>query len=250
LRGEKYFPPARRDSMTATRLTVAEALDSVRNRIAAAARRAGRAPEEVSLLAVTKKVSAERVGEAVAAGQRLFGENRIQEAKEKIRLLAGEASWHMIGRLQKNKAKAAVELFDMVESVDSLELARLLSRRAEGLRKVMPVLIQVKEAEEEAKSGIHPDEAPSLIESICSLPNMEVRGLMAIPPWPAEPEDSRPYFSRLREFRDRWDGRCCPSGSLAELSMGMTVDFEVAVEEGATLVRVGSAIFGSRPPAH
>jgi pyridoxal phosphate enzyme (YggS family) len=153
----------------------------------------------------------------------------------------------MIGRLQKNKARAAVELFDMVESVDSLELARLLSRRAEGLGKVMPVLIQIKEAEEEAKSGIHPDEAPELIESACSLPNLEVRGLMAIPPWPADPEDSRPYFSRLREFRDRWDGRCCPAGSLAELSMGMTIDFEVAVEEGATLVRVGSAIFGSRP---
>ncbi len=215
--------------------------------MAAAARRAGRATEEVSLLAVTKTVAVDRIGEAVAAGQRLFGENRIQEAQEKIRALGGGISWHMIGRLQKNKARAAVELFDMVESVDSLKLARLLSRRAEGSGKVLPVLIQVKEAEEETKSGIHPDEAPSLIESICSLPNLEVRGLMAIPPWPADPEDSRPYFSRLREFRDRWDGSCCPSGSLAELSMGMTVDFEVAVEEGATLVRVGSAIFGSRP---
>ena len=228
-------------------MTVADALAAVRGRISAAATRAGRAPEEVDLLAVTKTVSVDRVGEAVAAGQRLFGENRIQEAQEKIRALGGEASWHMIGRLQKNKAKAAVELFDMVESVDSLELARHLSRRAEGLGKVMPVLVQVKEAEEETKSGIHPDDAPSLIESIGALPNLEVKGLMSIPPWPADPEESRPYFSRLREFRDRWDGSCCPSGSLAELSMGMTTDFEVAVEEGATLVRVGSAIFGSRP---
>jgi pyridoxal phosphate enzyme (YggS family) len=232
--------------VTAAQWTVADALGAVRNRIAAAANRAGRAPQEVSLLAVTKTVSVDRVGEAVAAGQRLFGENRIQEAQGKIRALVGEASWHMIGRLQKNKAKAAVELFDMVESVDSLELARLLSRRAEGLGKVMPILVQVKEADEETKSGVHPDEAPSLIKSICALSNLEVKGLMAIPPWPADPEDSRPYFSRLREFRDRWDGSCCPPGSLAELSMGMTVDFEVAVEEGATLVRVGSAIFGSR----
>jgi pyridoxal phosphate enzyme (YggS family) len=228
---------------------VADALSSVRSRVAAAARRAGRATEEVSLLAVTKTVTVDRIGEAVAAGQRLFGENRVQEAQEKIGALGEGISWHMIGRLQKNKARAAVELFDMVESVDSLKLARLLSRRAEGLEKVMPVLIQVKEAEEETKSGIHPDEAPALIESIGSLPNLEVRGLMAIPPWPADPEDSRPYFSRLRELRDRWDGRCCPAGSLTELSMGMTVDFEVAVEEGATLVRVGSAIFGSRPAA-
>jgi pyridoxal phosphate enzyme (YggS family) len=233
--------------VTGTRATVADALAAVRSRIAAAARRAGRAPEEVALLAVTKTVSVDRIGEAVAAGQRLFGENRVQEAQEKIRALSGEASWHMIGRLQKNKAKTAVELFDMVESVDSLELARLLSRRAERLGKVLPVLVQVKEAEEETKSGVRPDEAPSLIEAVCALPNLEVKGLMSIPPWPAHPEDSRPYFSRLREFRGRWDGSCCPAGSLTELSMGMTADFEVAVEEGATLVRVGSAIFGSRP---
>jgi hypothetical protein len=183
----------------------------------------------------------------VEAGQHLFGENRVQEAREKVPSFGPPVTWHMIGHLQKNKVKAAVELFDAVESVDSLELARRLDGRAAAARKVMPVLVQVKEAEEAAKSGVSPEGVPGLIKEILSLAGLELKGLMIIPPWPAVPEDSRPYFARLRKLRDEWDGRCCPPGTLGELSMGMTADFEVAVEEGATIVRVGSAVFGGRP---
>ena len=227
-------------------MTIAGALDEVRSRIAAAAKRSGRSAEDVALLAVSKTVSAARVQEAIDAGQGLFGENRVQEAKEKIEALGKGVTWHMIGRLQKNKAKAAAGLFHAVESVDSPELAMALERRAAELSKTLSVFIQVKDADEERKSGIGPAEVPRLIETIAGLPHLSLRGLMSIPPWPEKPEDSRPYFARLRRLRDRWDGECCSPGTLGELSMGMTADYEVAVEEGATLVRVGSAIFGSR----
>lgn len=226
--------------------SVAEALGLVRDRIARAAARAGRSPEEISLVAVSKTVSSSRIAEAIEAGQTLFGENRVQEAKEKIAAFGPEITWHMIGHLQKNKSRAAVEIFDALESLDSEELALLLNRRAAEAGKVMPVFIQVKEAEETAKSGIRPEDVPALIERVLSLPSLVLRGLMTMPPWPAAPEDSRPFFARLRELRDELDGRCCPRGTLGELSMGMTMDFEVAVEEGATVVRVGSAVFGSR----
>jgi len=228
-------------------VTVADSLADVRGRIAAAAKRAGRSPEEVALLAVAKTVSVARIREAVEAGQFLFGENRVQEAREKVPAFGPSVTWHMIGHLQKNKVKAAVELFDAVESVDDGELARRLDGRAAAAGKVMPVLIQVKAAEEAAKSGIGPEGLPGLIGEVLSLASLELKGLMVIPPWPSLPEDSRPYFVRLRELRDRCDGRCCPRGTLGELSMGMTADFEVAVEEGATIVRVGSAVFGGRP---
>jgi len=226
---------------------VADARGDVRGRFAAAARRAGRQPGDVTLVAVTKTISAGRIGEAVAAGQRVFGENRVQEAKGKIEALGPGISWHLIGHLQKNKAKTAVEVFDVVEAVDSGDLALLLDRRAGERGKRLPVLLQVMVSPEETKSGLDPAGLPALIEKVLSLPNLDLRGLMAIPPWPERPEDSRPHFARLRDIRDRWDGKCCPEGTLRELSMGMTADFEIAVEEGATLVRVGSAIFGARP---
>jgi hypothetical protein len=226
--------------------TVAQALEDVRSRIAAAAERSGRSPGDVALVAVTKTVSAARVREAIAAGQKLFGENRVQEAKEKIEALGAGTTWHMIGHLQKNKAGVAAGLFHAVESVDSPKLAQALERRAAELSKTLDVFIQVKDAEEEAKSGVRPEDVPRLIETMAGLPHLSLRGLMSIPPWPEKPEDSRPYFARLRGLRDRWDGECCPTGTLGDLSMGMTADYEVAVEEGATLVRVGSAIFGSR----
>ena len=155
-------------------------------------------------------------------------------------------TWHMIGHLQKNTASAAAELFAAVQSVDSVALAAALARRAGEAGRRLEIFIQVKEAEEEAKSGIRPEEAPSLIESIAGFPSLALRGLMSIPPWPEDPEDSRPYFARLRRLREEWDGSCCPPGTLRDLSMGMTADYEVAVEEGATIVRVGSAIFGPR----
>jgi pyridoxal phosphate enzyme (YggS family) len=226
--------------------TVAQALEDVRSRIAAAAERSGRSPGDIALVAVTKTVSAARVREAIAAGQKLFGETRVQEAKEKIEALREGTTWHMIGHLQKNKAGVAAGLFHAVESVDSPKLALALERRAAELSKTLDVFIQVKDAEEETKSGVGPADVPRLIETIAGLPHLSLRGLMSIPPWPEKPEDSRPYFARLRGLRDRWDGECCPTGTLGDLSMGMTADYEVAVEEGATLVRVGSAIFGSR----
>jgi pyridoxal phosphate enzyme (YggS family) len=232
--------------MTSEEVTVAQALEDVRSRISAAAERSGRSPDEVALLAVTKTISPERIQEAMAAGQTLFGENRVQEARAKIEKLGSAVTWHMIGHLQKNKAKAAAALFDAVQSVDSVELAAALDRRAGEEGRRLEVFIQVKDAEEETKSGIPPEEAPSLIEAIAGLPNLVLRGLMSIPPWPEDPEDSRPYFARLRRLREEWDGSCCPPGTLRDLSMGMTADYEVAVQEGATIVRVGSAIFGSR----
>jgi len=232
--------------MPGEEITIARALDEVRSRIAAAARRSGRHPSNVALVAVTKTVSIAGVQEAIDAGQRLFGENRVQEAEGKIEALGKGVTWHMIGHLQKNKAKAAASLFHAVESVDSPELAVALERRAAALSKRLDVFIQVKDAEEETKSGVDPAEVPRLIETVAGLPHLSLRGLMSIPPWPEKPEDSRPYFAGLRRWRDRWDGECCPPGTLRDLSMGMTADYEVAVEEGATLVRVGSAIFGSR----
>jgi pyridoxal phosphate enzyme (YggS family) len=225
---------------------VAAALADVRGRIAAAAARAGREKEDIRLLAVTKYVDAGRIAAAVAAGQRLFGENRVQEAEGKIGSIAGDLTWHMIGSLQKNKVRKAVAVFDVIESVDSEGLALQIDRRAREAGRTMPVLLQVNEAGEDAKGGVSPREAPRLIEAVCAMVNLELRGLMAIPPW-GEAEESRRYFAGLRGLRDRWDGECCPAGTLRELSMGMTGDFEAAVEEGATIVRVGSAIFGSRP---
>lgn len=225
---------------------VAARLAAIRARIAAAAARAGRPPGAVALVAVSKTVPAALVREAVAAGQLLFGENRVQEAREKIPAVGGGAAWHLIGHLQRNKARLAVELFDLVESVDGAELAHELDRRAGEAGVRLRVLVQVRLGGEESKSGVEPDAAPALLAAVAALPNLALAGLMALPPPPVAAEDSRPHFARLRELRDRWDGSCCPRGSLAELSMGMSADYEVAVEEGATLVRVGTALFGGR----
>jgi pyridoxal phosphate enzyme (YggS family) len=214
--------------------------------MAAAAARAGRLPEEVTLVAVTKTVPAPIVQAAVAAGQRSFGENRVQEALAKAPVVGPGVSWHLIGHLQRNKAKAAAELFAVVETLDSIELAEELDRRAAGLGRRLRVLVQVKLAEESTKSGVEPEAAPALLERAAGLGNLELAGLMTIPPPPRRPGDSRPWFARLRELRQRWDGVCCPRGTLRELSMGMSADFEVAIEEGATIVRVGSLLFGSR----
>lgn len=225
---------------------IADALAAVRERIDAAAGRAGRKGGDVRLLAVTKYVDLEPIAAAVAAGQSLFGENRVQEAEGKIGGVAGDLTWHMIGSLQKNKVKKAVALFDAVESVDSEALARQIDRRAREAGRAMSVFLQVNEAGEEAKGGVDPAEGPRLVEAVCAMDNLELKGLMTIPPW-GEDVEARRYFAGLRRLRDSWDGTYCPRGTLTELSMGMTGDFETAVEEGATIVRVGSAIFGSRP---
>ncbi|MCL4457440.1 MAG: YggS family pyridoxal phosphate-dependent enzyme [Nitrospirae bacterium] len=213
-----------------------------------AAMRAGRCPSEVKLVAVTKTVGAEAVKKAVDAGLRCFGENRVQEAQKKISDLISEISnsrieWHLIGHLQKNKAKYAVQLFDVIQTVDSAALAEELNRQAEKAGKIQRILIQVKLSEEEAKHGVSEKELMSLLEEIKGLHNLKLEGLMTMPPYFEDAEKARPYFKRLREIRDE-AGR--EGYSLPELSMGMSGDFEVAIEEGATMVRIGTAIFGER----
>ena len=221
-------------------------LAEVRGRIAAAAERVGRGPAEITLVAVSKTVPAQRVKAAVAAGQLIFGENRVQEALGKAEACGPGLSWHLTGHLQRNKARAAARFFDVVESLDSRELAAELDRRAGEAGRRLRVLVQVKIGDEQTKSGVAPEDAPGLIETAARLPNLELAGLMTIPPPPERPGDSRPWFARLRGLRERWDGELCPRGTLRELSMGMSADYEEAIEEGATIVRVGSQIFGER----
>jgi pyridoxal phosphate enzyme (YggS family) len=224
---------------------VAHNLKEVQAFIAAAAQRAGREPAAVRLVAVSKTVDLERLRAAIAAGQRLFGENYLQEAKAKIEALDPGISWHLVGHLQTNKAKGAVELFDLIHGVDRLKLARALEAAAARLGQVQDILIQVNQGGEETKSGVAPEAAPELLQEIARLPHLRVQGLMTMPPWFQDPEAVRPYFRALRELRDRL--RDLSGLPLPELSMGMSNDYEVAVEEGATLVRVGTAVFGPRP---
>ncbi|MEW5725425.1 MAG: YggS family pyridoxal phosphate-dependent enzyme [Thermodesulfobacteriota bacterium] len=219
-----------------------ERIDAVQARIEAACRRAGRDPSAVRLVAVTKTVPLESVKSGLEAGLTILGENYVQEAQLKIEALGSRASWHFIGRLQTNKAKYAVRLFDLIHSVDDLKLARELDKRAGALGRRQPVLVQVNLSGEETKGGAAEEEAAGLIEQVGALPQLELQGLMTMPPFFDQPERSRPYFAALRRLRDRM------APALPELSMGMSGDFEVAVEEGATLVRVGTAIFGPRDP--
>jgi pyridoxal phosphate enzyme (YggS family) len=223
---------------------VAQNLEEVRGAIADAARRAGRDPSAVRLVAVSKTVDLERIRAAMDAGQDLFGENYLQEARDKIAALGRRVGWHLVGHLQSNKAKGAVELFDLIHAVDRLKLAEALDAAAARLGKVQDVLIQVNQGGEATKSGVAPEAAPALLQEVARLPHLRVLGLMTMPPWLPDPEAVRPYFRALRELRDHLRG--LTGLPLTELSMGMSGDFAVAVEEGATLVRVGTAIFGER----
>jgi pyridoxal phosphate enzyme (YggS family) len=220
-------------------------IDSIKQRMAAAAKRAGRDPISIKLMAVTKTVETERIGEAIQAGLTMLGENYVQEAKDKIAIIGNAAQWHMIGHLQTNKAKYAVKLFDCVHSVDRLELAIELDKRAGQINPKLNVLIEVNSGEE-SKSGIEKTKALELVRLVAALPNLAMRGLMTMAPYSDNPEDSRPYFKALRELRDDINRAGINGISMEELSMGMTDDFEVAIEEGATIIRVGRAIFGSR----
>jgi PLP dependent protein len=212
-------------------------LGRVQEAVARACARAGRSPDDVLLIAVSKTMDVERVRLAIAAGVAALGENRVQEAKEKIEALGRPVPWHLIGSLQTNKARDAARLFDWIHSVDRLELARELSRRAE---RVLNILLQVNLGDEPQKGGVAPAELKRLHELVAALPNLKVRGLMAIPPATLQPEQARPFFRQLRELREQL--------GLEHCSMGMSADFEVAIEEGATMVRVGTAIFGPRAP--
>lgn len=234
---------------------VADNLASVREKINLAAVGAGRNPDTISLVAVSKRVTPQRIAEAVAAGQLLFGENYLQEAVEKMAPLAEllgyrgwtgpPPSWHFIGHLQSNKARVAAENFAMLETVDRLKTARALDKYSRAAGRVLPVLVQVNMGGEPQKSGVAPDQLGGLLEELALLPALEVAGLMTMPPFTEEPEDSRPLFRGLRELSSTFSkAGLLPSSS--QLSMGMSSDYQVAVEEGATLVRVGSAIFGAR----
>ncbi|MDR5703788.1 MAG: YggS family pyridoxal phosphate-dependent enzyme [Armatimonadota bacterium] len=216
----------------------------VRERIAAAATRAGRNPEEVTLVAVTKGVGIDRVLEAIASGVTHIGENRVQEAAVKFPHLPPGIVRHMVGHLQRNKAKLALRLFDLIHSVDSLRLAEELNRRAMDAGVTMDVLIQVNVSGEPTKYGISPEEVEALVENMTSFPGLRLRGLMTIAPLGEHAEQARPYFRRLRELGERLRNKV--RLEKLEFSMGMTDDFEVAVEEGATIVRIGRAIFGPR----
>jgi pyridoxal phosphate enzyme (YggS family) len=228
-------------------LSVAENVERVQERIRLACRRSGRAAENVRLLAVSKTKPAEAIRQAYAAGLREFGENRVQEAAAKRPELEDlDAVWHLIGHLQSNKAKQACRLFDAIHSVDSLHLAEKIDRAAAALGRKMPVLIEVHLGEETSKFGVEEDDVMRLAEQVGALPSLELRGLMTLPPFFDDPQDARPFFRRLRELAGRIEARGLPGVSMRELSMGMSHDFEIAIEEGATTVRVGTAIFGER----
>lgn len=214
-------------------------LEAVRERVARAAERAGRRADDVLLIGVSKTVPADRVRLGVEAGLAALGENRVQEAKEKIKVLGRPVPWHLIGHLQTNKVRDALELFDVIHSVDRLDLAREIERRAGGHARVVEALLEVNVAGEASKGGFAPDAVAAALDAIGGMTHVRVRGLMAIPPIVERADDARPWFETLRRLAERH--------GLKELSMGMSADFEVAIEEGATMVRVGTAIFGPRP---
>ena len=224
---------------------ISKRVKKVREEIRYASEKSGRSPEEITIVAVTKTVEVERILAAIKAGLSVFGENYIQEARKKIEEINEPVEWHFIGHLQRNKAKYAVKLFDMIETVDSVRLAGEIQKRAELVNKVQPVLVQVNVSGEETKSGISPDRLPELLKFLSKSTSLELRGLMTMPPYFHDPEKARPYFIELRRLRDRMACKF-PSLSFSELSMGMSGDFAVAIEEGATIVRIGTAIFGER----
>ncbi len=226
--------------------TITGQIAAVRKRIEEAAARAGRSAASIRLLAVSKTVPPERIRQAILAGQTLFGENYVQEAREKIPAIGRDVEWHMIGHLQTNKAKYVVQLFDWIHSVDRLDLARELDRRAGQHNRKLNILLEVNISGEESKSGVEASGTIDLVRQIALLPNLRIRGLMTMPPFTDDCEASRPYFAALRNLRDVIASAAIDGVSMTELSMGTTDDFDVAVEEGATIVRVGRAIFGER----
>ncbi len=225
--------------------SIGDRIARVLDRVAKAADRSGRSREGIRLVAVGKKQPSAFIGEALEAGLTVFGENYVQEAEEKIRAYPG-AEWHLIGKLQRNKVKKAVSLFSWIQTVDSIGLLGEISRRAGEAGKVVPVLAEVNLAGEASKAGMEPEGLEGLVEAAQGLPGVLLKGLMAIPPWTEDPEESRPYFARLRELLAGCASRGGAGSGMTELSMGMSNDFEAAIEEGATMVRVGTAIFGSR----
>ncbi|MDI6776070.1 MAG: YggS family pyridoxal phosphate-dependent enzyme [Syntrophales bacterium] len=228
--------------------TVKANIEKIRSNIAEAALRTGRHASEIRLMAVTKTVDENHIMEAIEAGVDIIGENYVQEAKRKMEKLGKPIEWHMIGHLQTNKAKYAVGLFDMIHSLDRMDLAIELDRRSKASGHLTKVLIEVNISGEKTKNGVSPKEAIDLIRNVATLENLLVYGLMTMPPWFDDPEKTRPYFVALRKLRDRIIEEQIERVEMRELSMGMSVDYRVAVEEGATIVRIGRDIFGERIP--
>jgi pyridoxal phosphate enzyme (YggS family) len=227
-------------------MSVEDNIRYAREVMAEAACRSGRPASAIRLMAVTKTVDDDRILAAMRAGVEIIGENYVQEAKRKIEKLGKANEWHLIGRLQTNKAKYAVHLFDMIHSVDRMELAAELDRRARMAGRIIPILIEVNVSGEESKSGVPLAEAIDLVRAIAPLQNLSIRGLMTMPPWFDDPQDARPCFKALRELRDRITKEAISRVEMRELSMGMTDDYTIAIEEGATIVRIGRGIFGER----
>lgn len=218
-------------------------INKVKKAIEGAAEKAGRKPDEIKLIAISKTIETERIKEAIDAGLNTFGENRIQEAQGKIDELPDSIEWHLVGHLQSNKVKYIFDKFALIHSVDSLQLAEEIDKKAETKGKRVNILIQINVSGEKSKFGVPLDNAIPVVTDICKLKNPKVRGLMTIPPYAENPEDSRVFYKKLKSLKMELEGK---NIILPELSMGMSNDYEVAIEEGATLVRVGSAIFGSR----
>ncbi len=228
-------------------MTISDRLAGIRGRIDAAARSAGRDPSSILLIAVSKTFPIESVREAYAAGQRDFGENRVQEGLQKLAASTDlEIRWHLLGHLQANKARKAASSFETIHSVDSVDVLQKIDAAAAEAGRTPELLIQVDLAGEATKFGVAPEGVPRLFDAAAGCKAARVTGLMTLPPVPESPEDARPWFKRLRELRDEWLAAGVPAPMLRELSMGMSADFEVAIQEGSTMVRVGTAIFGSR----
>ena len=227
---------------------IARNIQEIRERISRAASASNRPSEAITLLAITKTFPAEIITEAIAAGLSQFGENRVQEAEAKIAHFQETPSlkWHLVGHLQSNKASSAARLFDIVHSVDSIRIAEKLDQAARETAKVLPVLLQVKLEEEETKSGAHAEEIRSIIASMAEFSALRLDGLMTIPPYSENPEEARPYFIRLRELSESLESEQAGCLGRRHLSMGMSDDFEIAIQEGATIVRIGTALFGDR----
>ena len=228
-------------------MSLQDNLNSIQQRIRAACDRCDREPNSLTLLAVTKTQPPEIVSAAANLGLLVFGENKVQEAKAKILLCPGKLRWHFIGHLQSNKCRDAVQLFQMIQSVDSFSLAQEINKRADEAAKTMPVLLEVNLAGEASKFGYKPEQLLAELKEINSLPRIEIHGLMIVPPWSPDAENSRPHFRRLRELKSQCEQIL--GAPLPHLSMGMSGDFEVAIEEGATMVRIGTALFGPRAKA-
>jgi len=220
---------------------------AIRRNMAAAAEKSGRNPAEVKLMAVSKTVDDERILAAIDAGVDMIGENYVQEAKRKIESMGQGIPWHFIGHLQTNKAKYAVKLFDMIHSVDRMELAQELDKRSANFGKTSNILIEVNVSGEVSKSGVPLNDALPLVTAVSQLKHLSIRGLMTMPPWFDNPEDARPYFVALRELKERISLANIDRVLMRELSMGMSGDYQVAIEEGSTIVRIGTALFGKRP---